>query len=99
MIVVNEVATAVEESLSIPIVIWHNHSYAMIRDGMVKRGIPEIGVNPRAPDFVKLAEAFGCPGTLVQSEDSFECALKTALEHQGPSIIVVLEDDDWLRPQ
>ncbi len=99
MFTVNEVATAVEESLSIPIVIWHNHSYAMIRDGMVKRGIPEIGVNPRAPDFVKLAEAFGCPGTLVQSEDSFECALKTALEHQGPSIIVVLEDDDWLRPQ
>ena len=96
MFTVNEVATAVEESLSIPIIIWHNHSYAMIRDGLVKRGIPEIGVNPRAPDFVKLAEAFGCPGTLVQSQDSFIVALEDALKHPGPSIIVVLEDDDWL---
>ncbi len=96
MFTVNEVATAVEESLSIPIVIWHNHSYAMIRDGMVKRGIPEIGVNPRAPDFVRMAEAFGCPGTTVHSQDAFIRALEDALQHQGPSIIVVLEDDDWL---
>ena len=59
MFTVNELATAVEEKLSIPVIIWHNHSYAMIRDGMLKRGIAEIGVNPVAPDFVKLAEAFG----------------------------------------
>ncbi|MDE0309187.1 MAG: 5-guanidino-2-oxopentanoate decarboxylase [Acidiferrobacterales bacterium] len=99
MFTVNEVATAVEESLCIPIIIWHNHSYAMIRDGMVKRGIPEIGVNPKAPDFIKLAEAFGCPGKTVHSRDSFVCALDEALRHQGPSIIVVLEDDDWLTSQ
>lgn len=98
MFTVNEVATAVEESLSIPIIIWHNHSYAMIRDGMVKRGIPEIGVNPKAPDFVKMAEAFGCPGSTVNSQDSFVYALENALKHQGPSIIVVLEDDEWLKP-
>lgn len=96
MFTVNEVVTAVEESLSIPIIIWHNHSYAMIRDGLVKRDIPEIGVNPRAPDFVMLAEAFGCPGTVAHCEDSFVGALTDALEHRGPSIIVVMEDDDWL---
>jgi 5-guanidino-2-oxopentanoate decarboxylase len=27
---------------------------------MNERGIPEIGVRPRNPDFFKLAEAFGC---------------------------------------
>ncbi len=97
MFTVNEVATAVEESLCIPIIIWHNHSYAMIRDGMVKRGIPEIGVNPQAPDFVKMAEAFGCPGASVRSRDEFDRALNAALDHQGPSIIVALEDDDWLK--
>ena len=96
MFTVNELATAVEEGLSIPIVIWHNHSYAMIRDGMQKRGIPEIGVNPRAPDFIKLAEAFGCPGTAVDSDDSFRQALQDARAHAGPSLIVVLEDDAWL---
>ncbi len=96
MFTINEVATAVEENLSIPIIIWHNHSYAMIRDGMTKRGIPEIGVNPKAPDFVKMAEAFGCPGTSVHCRDSFAHALTQALGHPGPSIIVVHEDDDWL---
>ena len=96
MFTVNELATAVEENLTIPIIIWHNHSYAMIRDGMVKRGIPEIGVNPKAPDFIKLADAFGCPGVKVESEAGFRQALNEAMVYAGPSIIVVTENDDWL---
>ncbi len=97
MFTVNEIATAVEEKLSIPIILWHNHSYAMIRDGMRKRGIREIGVNPIAPDFIKLAEAFNCPGVRVTDEVSFVSALRDAFDHKGPSIIVVMEDDDWLK--
>jgi 5-guanidino-2-oxopentanoate decarboxylase len=96
MFTVNELATAVEEEISLPIILWHNHSYAMIRDGMVKRGIPEIGVNPRAPDFIKMADAFGCPGIQVDSEAGFRSALENAFNHNGPSIIVVMEDDAWL---
>jgi 5-guanidino-2-oxopentanoate decarboxylase len=96
MFTVNELATAVEEGLSIPVIIWHNHSYAMIRDGMVKRGIPEIGVNPIAPDFVKLADAFGCPGVKVDSDDSFRKALNDAKAYAGPSLIIATENDDWL---
>jgi 5-guanidino-2-oxopentanoate decarboxylase len=96
MFTVNELATAVEEELSIPVIIWHNHSYAMIRDGMAKRGIPEIGVNPKAPDFIKLADAFGCPGVRINSEAGFRQALNDAMVHAGPSLIVVMENDDWL---
>ncbi|MFT5505688.1 MAG: 5-guanidino-2-oxopentanoate decarboxylase [Gammaproteobacteria bacterium] len=96
MFTVNELATAVEEALSIPIIIWHNHSYAMIRDGMVKRGIPEIGVNPKAPDFIKLADAFGCEGISVSDETGLRQAMKKALTASGPTIIVVTEDDPWL---
>ncbi|MDH3220471.1 MAG: 5-guanidino-2-oxopentanoate decarboxylase [Gammaproteobacteria bacterium] len=96
MFTVNELATAVEEKLTIPVIIWHNHSYAMIRDGMIKRGIPEIGVNPRAPDFIKLAEAFGCPGCSVANNAEFQHAMHDAMKHHGPSLIVVNEDDDWL---
>ncbi|MEM7564927.1 MAG: 5-guanidino-2-oxopentanoate decarboxylase [Pseudomonadota bacterium] len=96
MFTVNELATAVEEALSIPIIIWHNHSYAMIRDGMVKRGIPQIGVNPIAPDFVKLAEAFGCPGQIVTEAAEFEQVLEKSLRHAGPSLIIINENDPWL---
>ena len=97
MFTVNELATAVEEALTIPIVLWHNHSYAMIRDGMVKRGIPEIGVNPRAPDFDKLAEAFGCPAQVIGSEADLRQAMQAARAYPGPSLIIVHEDDAWLR--
>ena len=96
MFTVNEVATAVEEELSIPIIIWHNHSYAMIRDGMVKRDIPQIGVNPVAPDFEKMAEAFGCPGCRVETASAFQQALQQAQRHAGPSLIIVTENEDWL---
>jgi 5-guanidino-2-oxopentanoate decarboxylase len=96
MFTVNELATAVEERLCIPVIIWHNDSYAMIRDGMEKRGIPPIGVNPLAPDFVKLADAFGCPGSLVESEQDFCQALAAARKHAGPSLIIVREGDPWL---
>ncbi len=97
MFTVNELATAIEECLCVPIIIWHNHSYAMIRDGMIKRGIPQIGVNPRAPDFVALAYAFGCPGTCARDRESFTEAMSAALDYRGPSVIVVMEDDGWLR--
>lgn len=96
MFTIQELATAVEEEITVPIVLWNNNSYAMIRDGMRKRGYPEIGVNPRNPDFIKLADAFGCPGVPVASAREFETALREALDYKGPTIIMVMEDDGWL---
>ena len=86
MFTVNELATAVEESLSIPVIIWHNHSYAMIRDGMIKRGIPTIGVNPVAPDFVKLAEAYGGHGIRCEKPGDLDAAIKEMIDVRKPVI-------------
>ena len=96
MFTVNELATAVEESLSIPIIIWHNHSYAMIREGMIKRDTPQIGVNPLAPNFEILAKAFGCPGEKATNESQFKNLLNNAFKHSGPSLIIVSENDPWI---
>ena len=64
---------------------------------MRRRGIAPIGVSPLAPDFTRLADAFGCPGTRTRSLAEFQQALRDALAHPGPSLIVVDEDDDWLK--
>ncbi len=96
MFTVQELGTAEEEELTIPIILWNNNSYAMIRDGMTKRGIPEIGVNPRNPDFMKLADAFRCPGILADSPETFQTTLREAMARKGPTIIMVMEDDPWL---
>ena len=68
-----------------------------LRDDMRRRGIEAIGVSPQAPDFLQLAAAFGCPGRRASSLEKFQQALRAALAHAGPSLILVDEDDDWLQ--
>ena len=93
---IQELATAVEEALAIPIILWNNDSLAMIRDGMIKRGIPEIGVNPRNPDFVKVAEGFGCRAARPDGPNSFASAVGEALQASVPTLIEIRENADWL---
>ena len=93
---IQELATAVEEALAIPIILWNNDSLAMIRDGMIKRGISRIGVNPKNPDFMKIAEGFGCHGIRPDSMASFVAAVDEALLASVPTIIEVREDAGWL---
>ena len=93
---IQELATAVEEGLAIPIILWNNDSLAMIRDGMIERGIPEIGVNPRNPDFVKVAEGFGCRAARPDSPASFASAVGEALQAPVPTLIEIRENADWL---
>ncbi len=96
MFTVQELSTAIEEELTIPIIMWDNDAFAMIRDGMVKRNIPTIGVTPRNPDFLKLAESFGCPGILIKDGESFKKSIREALHRKGPTLIILKENDDWL---
>ena len=94
---IQELATAVEEALSIPIILWNNDSLAMIRDGMIQRGIPQIGVNPRNPDFMKIAEGFGCRTARPESPASFASAVDEALQASVPTLIEIRENSEWLR--
>lgn len=93
---VQELGTAIEEQLSLPIILWNNDSFAMIRDIMDDRKISQIGVNQRNPDFVKLAEAFGCPAVKVNSAQHLQSSVADALAYPGPTLIIIQEDDQWL---
>jgi len=94
---IQELATAVEEGLGIPVILWNNDSLAMIRDGMVKRGIPEIGVNPKNPDFIKVAEGFGCRTAQPQSIEAFAAEVAAALKVGVPTVIEIRENAEWLQ--
>ncbi len=96
MFTVQELMTAIEMKLTIPIIIWNNNCLAMIRDGFNSRGIPPIGVNQLNPDFVKLAQAFGCAGERVSSLGDLNSVMTRALAAQGPTVIEVREGADWL---
>lgn len=93
---IQELATAVEQTLPIPIILWNNDALAMIRDGMVKRGIPEIGVTPKNPDFITVAQGFGCHTARPENLEAFGQAVATALTADAPTLIEVRENVDWL---
>ena len=96
MFTVQELATAVQEGLSIPVVIWNNGALRQIRDDMDEMGIPRIGVDLHNPDFVALAEAFGARGRRPASVDELESALAESLDAGVPTLIDVHQDSSWL---
>ncbi|MGH6929336.1 MAG: thiamine pyrophosphate-dependent enzyme, partial [Dongiaceae bacterium] len=93
---VQELATAVELGLPIAIVLWNNDALAQIAEGMTERGIPEIGVRQRNPDFLKLGKAFGCRTVRPTSLGRFKAALRSAFSADGPTLIELREDAAFL---
>jgi 5-guanidino-2-oxopentanoate decarboxylase len=87
---VNDLMTAVEARLSLPIVVWNNAALGQIRDDMVAAGIPPLGVIGRNPDFVALARAYGAEGFRVHDPAALGDAIRTALTHPGPTLIEVV---------
>jgi 5-guanidino-2-oxopentanoate decarboxylase len=84
-----ELMTAVELDLTLPIVVWNNGALGQIRDDMCAAGIAPIGVVARNPDFVALANACGAGGARVSSASALEGAVRAALARPGPTLIEV----------
>ncbi len=91
-----ELGTAVELGLPLPILLWNNDALGQIAKDMVARDIPELGVKPRNPDYLALARAFGAraerPGSLAALQD----ALERAFAAEGPTLIEVRQDAPFL---
>lgn len=88
-----EIATAVEQSLPIIFIVWNNNRLGQIRDEMVERGIPPLGVDLHSPDFCALAEAYGCRASRPESLKAFASELKETLAlRDGPRLIELREE-------
>jgi 5-guanidino-2-oxopentanoate decarboxylase len=97
MFTVNELATAAEERLALPVIVWNNDALQAIVEGMDERGIPRIGVEPRSPDFLKLAQSLGCHATRPAGTEPLAHAVREALHADCPTLIEIREDSPWLR--
>ena len=91
-----ELIAAVEQRLTLPIIVWTNGGYQEIREYMRSRQLPTIGCDIYNPDFAEVARAFGCRGVRAESLAHLRDALSTALDAEGPTVIEVREDDPWL---
>lgn len=86
MFAIQELMTAVEEGLDLPIICVDNGGYGEIRQNERDRNIADVAVNLQQPDWVKLAQGFGASG-LSCTMDSLADTVKQALAIKGPSLI------------
>ncbi|MHB8477933.1 MAG: 5-guanidino-2-oxopentanoate decarboxylase [Steroidobacteraceae bacterium] len=96
MFTVGELATAAEERLALPVVVWNNDALNAIVEQMDQRQIPRIGVEPKSPDFLRLAEALGCHATRAASAEHLGQSVRDALVADRPTLIEVRQDSPWL---
>ncbi len=96
MFTVNELATAAQERLPLPVIVWNNDALKEIVDQMDRRQIPRIGVEPKSPDFLRLAESLGCHATRAASAEHLAQSVRDALVADRPTLIEVRQDSPWL---
>jgi acetolactate synthase I/II/III large subunit len=91
-------ATIVEHKLPIKVFVINNGFLGMVRQWQElfwRRRYSHVGL--QNPDFVKLAEAYGCPGYRVQHPSQVEDVIRKAFERtDGPVFVefVVAQEDN-----
>ncbi|MFF4559609.1 thiamine pyrophosphate-binding protein [Streptomyces sp. NPDC001435] len=89
---VQELATAVQLQLPLPIVVFDNGGYGEIRDEMTARGDIPTAVDLPPVDLPALARAYGGHGTHACGPAGLARALAEALDRPGPTLITVPEE-------
>ena len=87
-----ELATAVQYDLPVKIVIMNNGYLGMVRqwqEMFYDRTYSEVDISV-APDFVKLADAYGAAGFRAERPDDLHSVLEAALNHKGVAVIDVV---------
>ncbi|MFE7168470.1 5-guanidino-2-oxopentanoate decarboxylase [Streptomyces sp. NPDC057616] len=89
---VQELATAVQLRLPLPIVVFDNGGYGEIRAEMAARGDTPTAVDLPPVDLPALARAYGGHGTRACTAEELRRAVAEALDTPGPTLISVPEE-------
>ncbi len=103
-----ELATCVINNIPIKVAVINNSSLGMVRqwqtlfyDGRYSNTELNTGHNSRrVPDFVKLAESYGCAALRCESDDEVDDVIKQALEINDRPVVIdfVVSADAWSGP-
>ena len=88
---IGELASAVEADVPVIFLIWNNTGFEEIKRFMVDREMTPIGVDTWTPDFLAIAQAFGCAAARVNSSNALVDALRAAGTRSRPTLIEVAE--------
>ncbi len=84
-----ELATAVELELPMPVLLWDNDALGEIADFMQAREIPQVSTYPKNPDFESLAKAYGLGYENPCTASEITAAVQIALSNTTPTLIHV----------
>ena len=89
IMVMQEMCTAVQYRLPVKQFILNNERLGMVRQWqeLLHGERYSNSYSEALPDFVKLAEAFGCKGIKVDNPDDLDEAIKEMLAYDGPVIM------------
>ena len=88
LMTIQEMSTAVQYNLPIKIFILNNQYMGMVRQWqelLHEKNYSE-SYSEALPDFVKLAEAYGCKGIKADNPDKLDDKIKEMIDYNGPVI-------------
>jgi acetolactate synthase-1/2/3 large subunit len=94
---IQELITAVAYDLPVKVLILNNGYLGMVRQWQelfFQRRYAQTTLKHTNPDFVKLAEAFGCTGIAVTKRSEVVPALKKMIQTKGPVVVDVHVDEE-----
>lgn len=90
-----ELATVVQLGLDLKVIVVNDGGYTSVRFGQEKlSGGNTLGADLKHPDFMKLADAHGIPGTRIESLGALDAALREGLSRPGPALIEVVAEGE-----
>jgi thiamine pyrophosphate-dependent acetolactate synthase large subunit-like protein len=87
MFSIQELVTATEQGLALPVVVVDNGGYGEIRQQMVERGIEPQAVDLHRPDLPALARAVGAHGVVAEDAGDLGRLAAKALAADRPTVI------------
>ena len=88
LMTMQEMSTAVQYNLPIKIFVLNNQYMGMVRQWqelLHEKNYSE-SYSEALPDFVKLAEAYGCKGIIADNPKELDGKIKEMIDHKGPVI-------------
>jgi acetolactate synthase-1/2/3 large subunit len=83
-----EIATMVQEGISVKMAVFNNGYLGMVRQWQQFFHGKRYSATPIwSPDYVRLAEAYGIAGYRVESADRLDAAVQAAVAEPGPALV------------
>ncbi len=87
-----ELATAVDNKIGVPVIVWRNKGYEEITNSLKARGVGASSTDISAPDYRHIARAYGLKCFSPRTVEGLTRAIRQTLTENRPALILVDQD-------